>query len=78
MKKLDLNSGHLGSGITVWNRAVQVGGDYKTVAHIGADRKITYYGKRISDQLKNYCEEIMNGPNPSISTSQPEMKVFYE
>ena len=32
--RYDLGYGHLGNGLTVWNRLEEVHGDYKTVAHI--------------------------------------------
>lgn len=78
MKKHDYMAGTLGNGVTVWDRAVMKGGDYKTVAHIGSDRKITYYDKRVPAELKEYAEAIATGPNMSATTSQPHLKVFEE
>lgn len=37
--------GCLGNGITVCNRAVMEGGDFKHIAHIGENGKITWYVK---------------------------------
>ena len=42
-KAYDLGYGHLGNGITVWNRLEKEHGDYKTVAHIAPDRTVTIY-----------------------------------
>jgi len=42
-RKFDLGAGHLGNGVTVWNRAREVDGDYEKIAHIGPDRKITWW-----------------------------------
>src|SRR5699024_2154973 len=36
-KAYDLGYGHLGNGITVWNRLEEEHGDYKTVAHIRSE-----------------------------------------
>lgn len=30
----DIGMGYLGNGLTVWNRAVEVNGDYQNIAHI--------------------------------------------
>ena len=40
-KAYDLGYGHLGNGVTVWNRLEEEHGDYKTVAHIAPDRTVT-------------------------------------
>lgn len=42
-KKFDLFMGCLGNGLTVCNKAVMEGGDYKMVAHISAAGNITFY-----------------------------------
>ena len=39
-KAYDLGFGHLGNGLTVWNRMEEVDGDYRTVAHIAPDRTV--------------------------------------
>ena len=38
----DIGYGFLGNGLTVWNRLEEEHGDYKTVAHIDADRSVTF------------------------------------
>ena len=43
MKKFKLWMGCLGNGITVCNKAVMEHGDYKYIAHIGNNGKITLY-----------------------------------
>ena len=45
-EKFDLFMGCLGNGITVCNRAVEVNGDYKHVAHISEAGNIKYYVSR--------------------------------
>lgn len=42
-KKFELFMGCLGNGITVCNKAVMEHGDYKHVAHISPEGKITWY-----------------------------------
>ena len=55
-KKTDLMFGHLGNGLTVWDRNREEHGDYKGVAHISApyskDRKITWWDKKLSSKDK--------------------------
>jgi hypothetical protein len=67
MKKLDLGCGCLGNGITVWNRAVEVRGDYKKMAHVGANGEVTYYIKRIPEELKNMVDKLVNEINSEKS-----------
>lgn len=43
MKKFELFLGCLGNGITVYNKAVTVNGDYKTIAHIAQCGKIRWH-----------------------------------
>ena len=49
-KAYDLGYGHLGNGITVWNRLEEEHGDYKTVAHIAPDRTVTIYERKCPRQ----------------------------
>ena len=37
-KQYDIGVGHLGNGLTIWNRAEEVNGDYKTIDHIETNR----------------------------------------
>ncbi len=69
-------AGHLGNGISVWNREVEEHSDYKRVAHISRAREITYRVKRVSKELRDFVESIASGPNPSVSVCQPDRKVF--
>ncbi len=39
--KEDLGFGHMGNGITVWDRNQLESNDFKTVAHIGYEREIS-------------------------------------
>ena len=38
----DIDMGYLGNGLTVWNKAVEVNGDYQTIAHISPEGEISY------------------------------------
>ena len=49
-KAYDLGYGHLGNGLTVWNRLEEEHGDYKTVAHIAPDRTVTIYDEKCPRQ----------------------------
>jgi len=75
-KQYDLNYGHLGNGLTVWNRLEEKDGDYVTVAHIGPDRAITFYDKDLPDNLKAEIELTARTSDARVSTSQPETRVF--
>jgi hypothetical protein len=69
-------AGHLGNGLTVWDRQVMKGGDYKTVAHIDSERNVKWFTKRPSKELKEYVEALVSGPNMSVSTTQHDQMVF--
>ena len=75
-RKFDLGAGHLGNGVSVWNRAKEVSGDYEKIAHIDSNRKVTWYITDATPEVKKYVNDIATGPNEPISTSQPDQKVF--
>ena len=76
-KKFDLGSGHKGHGITVWNRAKEVHGDYETIAHIDNKRKVTWYIKNPPKEVIAYVDNIAKGKNPRVSVTQSQ-RVFRE
>ena len=76
-RKFDIGCGHLGNGLLVWNRNKEVSGDFEKVAHINADREITYYIENLPSEVLTQVESYAK-TNPSVSTSQPEIKVFNE
>lgn len=51
----DIGMGYLGNGLTVWNRAVEVNGDYQSIAHISPEGEITYY---VQDLPQSVVERI--------------------
>lgn len=68
--KYDLGFGHLGNGITVWNRLQEEHGDYKTVAHISPERTVTYYDKSLPEDVKQKIRDFAERENPTISATQ--------
>jgi hypothetical protein len=55
--KYDIGMGHMGSGVTVWNRLQKQGGDYKTIAHISDAGKVSFRDKSLPDDVKKYIED---------------------
>ena len=53
--EFDIGMGYLGNGLTVWNRAVEVNGDYQNIAHISPEGEITYY---VQDLPQSVVERI--------------------
>ena len=53
----DIGMGYLGNGLTVWNKAVEVNGDYLTLAHIGPDGKVRYYVDGLPEEVKERIEQ---------------------
>lgn len=70
---------HLGNGMTVYDNEVEVNGDYIIIPHIDRDRNISYRknnGYKLTDEDKSIIEDYANYSNPSVSYSQPDIKVF--
>jgi hypothetical protein len=57
-RHFELASGYLGNGLTVWNRKEEENRDYKTLAHISEDGKITYYDKTLPEEIKEKIERL--------------------
>lgn len=72
----DLMYGHLGNGVTVWNRLVEEHGDYKTVAHISPERQVTFYDDALPEALRKKIEQFARTSDMRISTSQ-DAPVFH-
>ncbi|WP_347565222.1 LPD25 domain-containing protein [Pseudoflavonifractor sp. 60] len=66
----DLGYGHLGNGLTVWNRLEQEDGDYKIIAHISPDRTVTYYEDGLPEDVRARIEEIAATSTMTISATQ--------
>ena len=66
----DLGFGHLGNGVTVWNRLELEDGDYKIVAHIAPDRTVTYYEDGLPENVRAQIEEFAATSTMTISATQ--------
>ena len=69
-KDYDLGYGHLGNGITVWNRLEEEHGDYKTVAHIAPDRTVTIYDEEMPQAVREEIQRIADTSEMTISATQ--------
>ena len=69
-KAYNLGYGHLGNGITVWNRLEEEHGDYKTVAHIAPDRTVTIYDEEMSQAVREEIQRIADTSEMAISATQ--------
>ena len=54
----DIGMGYLGNGLTVWNRAVEVNGDYQNIAHISPEGEITYYVPDLPQSVVKRIEKV--------------------
>ena len=69
-KAYDLGYGHMGNGLTVWNRLEEEHGDYKTVAHIGPDRTVTIYDEEMPQAVRDEIKRIADTSEMTISATQ--------
>lgn len=69
--KEDLMFCSMGNGITIADRNQEKYSDYKTVAHIGYNRDITYYDKKMSKEAIDCIERFAKYNNSSASQTQP-------
>ena len=53
----DIGMGYLGNGLTVWNRAVEINGDYQNIAHISPKGEITYYVQDLPQSVMERIEQ---------------------
>ena len=69
-QQYDLGFGHLGNGMTVWNRLEIENGDYKTIAHIAEDRSVTFYDAGLPDAIKAQILETARTSEMTVSATQ--------
>ena len=69
-KAYDLGFGHLGNGLTVWNRLEEVDGDYRTVAHIAPDRMVQIYDKEMPQEVWDRIQQVADTSEMTVSTTQ--------
>ncbi len=77
LSQYDLGYGYMGNGLTVWNRLEEVNGDYKTVAHINADRSVNFWDESLPEIIKKQIQQIADTAEPNISATQ-DVPVFTE
>ena len=68
--KYDLGFGHMGNGLTVWNRLHTVHGDYETIAHISPERVVTFYDRNMPDRVRRQIEEVARTSDMRVSATQ--------
>ena len=66
----DLGYGHMGNGLTVWNRLEEEHGDYKTIAHIDPDRTVKFYVDDLPEDVRAQIEEVAATSTMTISATQ--------
>lgn len=71
----DIGYGFLGNGLTVWNRLEEEHGDYKTIAHIDADRSVKFYDDALPEAVKEQIRKVAAEAQMNISATQ-EATVF--
>ena len=70
----DIGMGYLGNGLTVWNRAVEVNGDYQNIAHISPEGEITFYVQDLPQSVVERIRQTAEREKPK-DTALPE---FYQ
>lgn len=70
LSQYDLGYGHMGNGLTVWNRLEEEHGDYKTIAHIAPDRAVTFYDKDLPELIQEQIQKIAATTETTISATQ--------
>lgn len=69
-KAYDLGFGHLGNGLTIWNRLEEVDGDYRTVAHIAPDRTVQIYDEEMPQEIRDRIQQVADTSEMTVSTTQ--------
>ncbi len=77
LSRYDLGYGTMGNGLTVWNRKEEENGDYKTIAHIGADRSVTFYDDNLPDAIRGQIQEVARTAELMVSATQDTL-VFHD
>ena len=76
--RYDIGMGSKGNGITLWNRNVEKAGDYKSIAHIAPNGKITNYEKRQPKEVTAFIQKIAKGmKDKPKGESVNEFKTIY-
>ena len=73
MKKYDIGFGHLGNGLTVWNRLEEKNNDYKTIAHIDINRNVKFY-EELPENIKQKILTVAKTDNGNVSATQDQKR----
>ena len=68
--KYKLGFGFMGNGLTVWNELEYEAGDYKIIAHIAPDRKVTFYEDNLPENIKARIIYQAETSNDTVSATQ--------
>lgn len=68
----ELNYGHLGHGVTVWNSLQEKNGDYQIVAHINSDRSVIFNDDNLPEALRLEVIKFAESDNMPASATQDE------
>ena len=69
-KKYNLGYGYFGNGLTVWNNLEYEHGDYKTIAHIDADRTVQFYDENLPEIIKEKIRHAAATSEATVSATQ--------
>ena len=75
-KQRDIHFASLGNGLTAYDAITMCGGDYKKIAHIDVNRKITWYVQLLSSEDQTLIGETAQNADPNVSATQNQ-KVFH-
>jgi N12 class adenine-specific DNA methylase len=75
LSRYDIGYGFMGNGLTVWNRLEEEHGDYKTIAHIDADRSVKFYDEKLPEIVREQIRKVAAETQMNISATQ-EAPVF--
>jgi hypothetical protein len=65
--KYDIGAGSMGNGTTFWNRKEEEFGDYKTIAHVSDSGKISWYDKKLPNDVKKHIEDYAKTKTESVN-----------
>ena len=68
--KYDIGMARKGNGLTVYNKAEEENGDYKTIAHIDNKGKVKYFDKKLPNNIKKEIEKEMAKMKESIAETK--------
>ena len=68
--KYDIGMARKGNGLTVYNKAEEENGDYKTIAHIDNKGKVKYFDKKLPTNIKKEIEKEMVKMKESVAETK--------